>query len=480
MRLPIPCALVLAACAASSDSPPGTTGGGADGVVDTAAPVDAGMADASDTATPGPGDAAVGDAAVGDAAVGDAVTDPLLSQLSNSDGCFVECGGPPPGPECVVWCEQVEAAPPWEWDPLRCEKPHYISDSADFPDSPTGDPECWAPPESWCAYGGGGAVTPACAPDGSACCSFGSTCIPCGWVNCMEAGAPDFCAPLVGQDADPFAFAPCPTGLPQQMSCILCGTALVCPLPKPLPRGNPPECPLDSPFGLAGGACDFPETVSCLYPALGCPAGAKAANTCRCEGGFFKCERPFHHCVPIPSAAAPDDPLRAAPPHRPEAPTCPEPPAPSACAASYADANHPSTCETTADCAGDSICLDQALGPDSTSCGCHPVGCRADADCPGGQACVCGTLTPASFCGGLGAPPCGHTCFEADCLTDADCGPARYCVPDGTCTGALQQGPLRCVDAVTDACFSDLECTGDERCRGVGKSRVCEEPPICD
>lgn len=440
-------------------------GGGKDVVPDAAG--DAPDAHAADTG---------GDGGAGD--TGDASADPLLSALTNSEGCFVSCDGPPPGPECVVWCPQDAAAPGWEWDhPSRCEDPHSMSDCSSVP---PGDPSCWAPPASWCADGGGARETPACSPDGSTCCNFGSTCIPCGWIDCFDEDAPAFCAPLVAPGASPALFATCPVGLVEQQQCILCGTALVCALPKPAPR-NPSACPVAHPAGPTGGACDFGPEVACTYPALGCPAGSKPANTCRCTNGLLTCDRPFHHCTPIPSPSAPDDPLRAYPPHRPEAPVCPEPPpeAP-ACAASYPDGAHPSTCTTAADCPADSVCLDVALEPDSTACGCVPVGCRTDADCPGGQACACGTLAPGKHCGGMGAPPCGHTCFEADCLTDADCGQGNYCVPDGLCTGALHPGPLRCVGGATAPCFSDLECTGDDQCGGVGPDRACAPPPICD
>ena len=52
---------------------------------------------------------------------------------------------------------------------------------------------CWSPPEHWCASGMGGALTLACDADRSLCCSFPTTCIPCGWTSCWESPTPAFC-----------------------------------------------------------------------------------------------------------------------------------------------------------------------------------------------------------------------------------------------------------------------------------------------
>lgn len=155
---------------------------------------------------------------------------PLLLALDDRTGCVVRCDGPPPGPECVVYCEQAVAeSGGGTWEPKRCEKPHYHGDVGDFPEQTSGDPDCWAPPASWCANGSGAAITVACTPDGQSCCAFGGTCIPCGWQYCQDEGASAECAEIAGLTGDLSALETCPEGLPGQQECILCGETLVCP-----------------------------------------------------------------------------------------------------------------------------------------------------------------------------------------------------------------------------------------------------------
>lgn len=50
--------------------------------------------------------------------------------------------------------------------------------------SPTGPGGCfcWEPPYCWCLFPGG-MITTGCSTDGSLCCSFHTTCQPCGWTD---------------------------------------------------------------------------------------------------------------------------------------------------------------------------------------------------------------------------------------------------------------------------------------------------------
>jgi hypothetical protein len=159
-----------------------------------------------------------------DAANSEKSSAPLLAQLADPTDCTVRCDGPPPGPSCVVYCPKRSTQDQSGFATERCAAPHVISDS-----EPSLDMSCWAPPASWCADGAGLAITEACTPDDAACCSFASTCIPCGWVSCREQGAPAFCEALVREDPPPGAFDSCPAGQHQMFECIVCGSALVCP-----------------------------------------------------------------------------------------------------------------------------------------------------------------------------------------------------------------------------------------------------------
>jgi hypothetical protein len=74
-------------------------------------------------------------------------------------------------------------------------------DERHFGDYKTPDDFCWAPPSHYCAQGAGGARTEACDPETGVCCTYGTTCIPCGFVDCTHclnrpdrpADCPDLC-----------------------------------------------------------------------------------------------------------------------------------------------------------------------------------------------------------------------------------------------------------------------------------------------
>ena len=74
-------------------------------------------------------------------------------------------------------------------------------DRRQFGDGKQADDFCWDPPRNYCAQGAGGARTEACDPDGGICCTYGTTCIPCGFIDCTHclnrpdrpADCPDLC-----------------------------------------------------------------------------------------------------------------------------------------------------------------------------------------------------------------------------------------------------------------------------------------------
>jgi hypothetical protein len=66
-----------------------------------------------------------------------------------------------------------------------CASPRRIGDGL------VGGDTCWAPPEHYCSQGGGQLLTVGCAPDGSFCCLYSSTCLPCGFVTCNGCRAPN-------------------------------------------------------------------------------------------------------------------------------------------------------------------------------------------------------------------------------------------------------------------------------------------------
>ncbi|NUN15672.1 MAG: hypothetical protein HUU55_18765 [Myxococcales bacterium] len=72
-----------------------------------------------------------------------------------------------------------------EPDAGSCEDPHYPLDG----NNPY-EQECWGPPWSYCANGCYGAGSRACSPDGSVCCQFACSCVPCGWKHCLCSGGP--------------------------------------------------------------------------------------------------------------------------------------------------------------------------------------------------------------------------------------------------------------------------------------------------
>lgn len=74
-----------------------------------------------------------------------------------------------------------------------------------FGDGLLGGDFCWAPPRHYCAQGGGASLTVGCASDGSGCCRYGSTCQPCGFVDCTYCRDPNTPA---GRDCPPACSAP--------------------------------------------------------------------------------------------------------------------------------------------------------------------------------------------------------------------------------------------------------------------------------
>jgi hypothetical protein len=74
-------------------------------------------------------------------------------------------------------------------------------DERRFNDRKKPDDFCWAPPSNYCAQGAGAAGTEACDPETGICCTYGTTCIPCGFVDCTHcrtnrdrpADCPDLC-----------------------------------------------------------------------------------------------------------------------------------------------------------------------------------------------------------------------------------------------------------------------------------------------
>ena len=97
---------------------------------------------------------------------------------------------------------------------------------------------CWSPPGQKC-----GAVAQAgafgCSADGSKCCLFPDYCLPCGWVNCVEAsssgspGVPAACGAAKLPNPDPQWTEKCPAGLIAQMHCNLCDGQMICPPDAP-------------------------------------------------------------------------------------------------------------------------------------------------------------------------------------------------------------------------------------------------------
>ena len=81
--------------------------------------------------------------------------------------------------------------------------------SIDSPDPAKGSGpcNCWEPPYCWCAFPGE-MLTKACAPAGSPCCWFMTTCVPCGWkvredaVYEEGAGDPAECGPVIDDMGD--------------------------------------------------------------------------------------------------------------------------------------------------------------------------------------------------------------------------------------------------------------------------------------
>src|SRR5687767_2729270 len=55
-----------------------------------------------------------------------------------------------------------------------------------FNDRKQPDDSCWEPPAKYCAQGAGQAITVGCSPDGAGCCTYGNTCMPCGFIECTQ------------------------------------------------------------------------------------------------------------------------------------------------------------------------------------------------------------------------------------------------------------------------------------------------------
>lgn len=181
--------LLLSACTAPSAPSPGVA--------------DSATADAPDTVDPGDAD--------------------LLRLLNDATGCKTLCKKDAP---CFIQC----GPPPKDelWTPPCPTKVKRFSDGGQI------DDYCWDPPKKWCAGGGGAAETPACSPDGSVCCNFATTCIPCGWQEC--AGG-DTCQGPNGpmHHSDPGFYDNCPHPHPgwQIGNCVICEDTLLCPEPPP-------------------------------------------------------------------------------------------------------------------------------------------------------------------------------------------------------------------------------------------------------
>jgi hypothetical protein len=212
-------------------------------------------------------------------------------------------------------------------------------------------------------------------------------------------------------------------------------------------------------------ACDPGLHVTdCAYAAPGCADGARPANVCRCSKGQWQCDEPFRTCLPVPSQAAPGEPIRPLPPERvPQA--CSDPadePAGAVCSPARPSSS-PDTCASNADCAAAEVCLDGWSDPadGGTYCSCHPVDCLTDADCGATQACTCGTTSSAESCGLIFNARCGHACVPALCRDSADCGAGGICSPSADHGEVIM---FACHDPSKDECFSDEECFADSIC----------------
>ena len=114
-----------------------------------------------------------------------------------------------PGPQNLDW-------------KVPCKNSHRF---ADFGSSPA---ECWGPPDRWCSNGGALLTTKACSPGATQCCSFSSSCIPCGWTSCTGKASTDH--PFCGKR---WAEHDCPSQLTIEVrTCAICDTLVVCPSGK--------------------------------------------------------------------------------------------------------------------------------------------------------------------------------------------------------------------------------------------------------
>ncbi|MEZ4266872.1 MAG: hypothetical protein R3F39_10875 [Myxococcota bacterium] len=256
-------------------------------------------------------------------------------------------------------------------------------------------------------------------------------------------------------------------------------------------------CPAQIPWvrNEAPIACDTAVSATdCAYPAPGCAAGERPDNACRCVPDLvgtkatWRCDSPFHTCLPLPGDAAPGEPTRAVPTERVPA-ACADPaarPAAPACVPSRNPGNSPGFCETAADCGAGEVCLDTyGIAPTSfgeTLCGCHPVSCLDDSGCDADEACACGKVGGTGPCGGFFPAQCSHKCLPAECRSSADCDPGGICSPSkDQCDRGVERYACHYPDR--DECLSDAECFGSSgACRydATSASWACHTPLICD
>lgn len=77
-----------------------------------------------------------------------------------------------------------------EVDSGPCEDPHQFGDYKVAQDT------CWDPPMHYCSQGAGGGTVKACSKDGTFCCKYPTTCIPCNMIACVfkSCEKPEGCA----------------------------------------------------------------------------------------------------------------------------------------------------------------------------------------------------------------------------------------------------------------------------------------------
>ena len=88
-----------------------------------------------------------------------------------------------------AWALSAVVASACVADDAGVEGDGVCADPRQFNDRKQAQDFCWEPPAHYCAQGGSAAVVRACAPDFSVCCTFATSCFPCGWSDCV--GQPD-------------------------------------------------------------------------------------------------------------------------------------------------------------------------------------------------------------------------------------------------------------------------------------------------